>query len=312
MRQLARESAFVFASGVGHVRTRRYGEHGDLRTWRGLVLSASEVPLFEPASLHEQRFTGDRVRLIDGPARVSETLGIFERLPTDVSDPVAFAQAIEAGCAAHYGHAGPAFIKRFLAGRERWLRRIDRWREAFLVKAEVPSDAWERRFAARFALAYAAGRMAIKMGILPWKPAHFRSAIITCYRDANQGISNSPTRIVDAVSQVHEKLRTREGLLDLRTSKKYPADELRAAAGFLIMAGNDVLYAIKPVSFEAWCGSAGIARAVLDRLDKGGHLVRTGRRSPYKQMMLAGIKGRPGYACIRSGFVAPDKGLANT
>jgi hypothetical protein len=43
---------------------------------------------------------------------------------------------------------------------------------------------------------------------------------------------------------------------------------------------------------------------VLAWLEREGHLVPVTQRSPYRQVMVAGIAGRPRYVCIRAGFVA--------
>ena len=313
--RVARESAYVFASGVGRVRARRYGERGDLRTWRVNVASSSELPLFASAGPPGQRFTGDRVRLADVPARVSEGLGIFERLPAGVGDPRALATALEAACATDYGWAGPVFVAGLVARREHWLAEVGRWREFFARKAEVPDEAWERRFAARFGLAYAAGRAGIAMGVLPWGPKPLRLAITACYRDARAGGVGGSARaagagavaeaVAEAVARVRARLRAGEGLLDLRGSGGHRAAELAAAVAFRKADREEgELYAVRPAAFEGWCGGPGPAREVLAWLGREGHLIPAAQRSSYRQVMVAGIPGRARYVCVRAGFVA--------
>ena len=115
--------------------------------------------------------------------------------------------------------------------------------------------------------------------------------------------------MAETVARVRARLRAGEGLLDLRGSRRPRAAELAAAAGFRKADREEgELYAVRPAAFEAWCGGPEPAREVLAWLGREGHLVPAAQRSPYRQVMVAGIPGRARYVCVRAGFVAGPAG----
>ena len=62
---------------------------------------------------------------------------------------------------------------------------------------------------------------------------------------------------------------------------------------------------------KAWCGGPEPAREVLAWLGREGHLVTAAQRSPYRQVMVAGIPGRARFSwCGLRGRRAAQAGHA--
>ncbi len=116
-----------------------------------------------------------------------------------------FARKIEATCQANYGHSGFRFIEHLVSQLADWPLRATRSMDNFKQAAQVPSSGYARRFAERFALAYAAGLEGRACGIRTVSQRRIRRAL-TRLRHASKP---DPKR--RAISLVIE-LRVSEGI----------------------------------------------------------------------------------------------------
>src|SRR3954469_1951745 len=96
---------------------------------------------------------------------------------------------IAKAAAEHHGTAFIAFVEHVQADltndRAALRQRIGKLINRFYEHAEMdPENGLEVRFARRFALAFAAGIMAVKWGVLPWEQRLIRDAVLTCYHAA--------------------------------------------------------------------------------------------------------------------------------
>ncbi len=161
---------YQLANGVGKSRARRDGGLRDAKTWRVPLLSTGEMPM--QAKIKEsgrKSRAGQSVRILDVPADAGNGFGCFDHAGPD-GDPGKLADAIKHEAQAHFGTAGPEFIRRLLAmpneeARKKVIGLVERFIQAF-----VPADAdgQVKRAAQRLGLAAAAGELAIEWGIAPW------------------------------------------------------------------------------------------------------------------------------------------------
>jgi hypothetical protein len=163
---------------------------GPPRSWRGYFFSTSNLTLDAMA----QR---GKVMLDDAQrSRVSEIplpssgRGIYENLhgfPSggDLTD------ILVVHCRRYYGVAGREFQRKLVASRKRNVKQLRRslrcWRNRYIralkTKAKAEGVKPLQRSTGRCATTYAAGRLAIQYGILPWERKQLLPAILACQLD---------------------------------------------------------------------------------------------------------------------------------
>jgi hypothetical protein len=169
------------------------------------------------------------------------------------------------------------------------------------AKVPVPNNGWEGRFADRFALAYAAGRLAIEWGILPWSRQELLDAVVTVYH-ASRSVVPKQTSIANIIARIFTGLRDTSRILDLRSTAQHTAGpSVDEADGFIKKNQRGVYYVIKPAALERWVGKNVDLAVLVEKLLDDGHLITEKGRDdiPTKQVKIRGISGRPRYYCIR-------------
>ena len=86
----------------------------------------------------------------------------------------------------NFGHAIRAFITRLVKNPDTHARRATELMEKFLQKVQAGSDPWTRRFAGKFAIAYAAARLAAELGVAPWPKTHPLKCVVRLYKRARE------------------------------------------------------------------------------------------------------------------------------
>ncbi|MEX6724824.1 DUF927 domain-containing protein [Parapedomonas caeni] len=195
--QEAGNAAYALASGQGKARA---GQTGALRRraeWRVMVCSTGEIGLADhmrTAKRGERTMAGQELRLLDLPADAGAGFGAWEALH-NMASPAAFSDAIKAACAAHYGYAGPAFVRGLVADPAHWEREAKRLAEAFVGKARQDGDSGQvHRGALRFAAVAAAGEMAIALGVVPWRAGEAETAALACFNAWAAGFGRAGLR----------------------------------------------------------------------------------------------------------------------
>jgi uncharacterized protein (DUF927 family) len=195
--QEAGNAAYALASGQGKARA---GQTGALRRraeWRVMVCSTGEIGLADhmrAAKRSERTMAGQELRLLDLPADAGAGFGAWEALH-NMASPAAFSNAIKAACAAHYGHAGPAFVRGLVADPAHWEGEAKRLAKAFAGKAKQEGDSGQvHRGALRFAAVAAAGEMATALGVVPWPAGEAETAALACFNAWAAGFGRTGLR----------------------------------------------------------------------------------------------------------------------
>jgi hypothetical protein len=63
------------------------------------------------------------------------------------------------------------------------------------------------------------------------------------------------------------------------------------------------LYLIRPKTLDSWVSEIVSPTFVIERLQSGGHLLQTTRKIATKQVMIAGLRGKHRYYCIKESFL---------
>jgi hypothetical protein len=182
------------------------------------------------------------------------------------------------------------------------MKAIRAWQADFMSR--VPEDGWEQRFAKRFALVYAAARLARKFGLVRWPPKWIKEAVRVCYDDARAAVPDHDAMVAEAIENVRRRLKSRRQLVDLR--KGHPSQrQIRRAAGFIKRDDRHGTYfLIRPDVAQKWIGSGVSMGTIAHRLRENGHLIATDRRVPTKQVLIPRISKKQRYLCLKREFVS--------
>ena len=207
----ARHSSFTAAHGGVHA------------SWRSIVLTSSERSIRELArAVKLERQHGEAVRLMDVPAVFDGLDHIFDRLPEDF-DKGNFQDRkkdtfknIADACEKDHGKAFRKYIKALIADRAELKGYIEAKIAYFVehVCDEFDGDL-ARDVAAKFGLFYAAGRLGIRCGLLPWGKAELLDALTKAYIGARDLLPDDGVAVRQGIETLRAKLRQLP-----RTSKK--------------------------------------------------------------------------------------------
>ncbi|MEZ5713419.1 MAG: DUF927 domain-containing protein [Sphingobium sp.] len=195
--QEAGSAAYALASGQGKARAQQSGALRRRSEWRVMVCSTGEIGLADhmrAAKRSERTMAGQELRLLDLPADAGAGFGAWEALH-NITSPAAFSDAIKSACAAHYGHAGPAFVRGLVADPTYWESEAKRLVKAFAAKTKQEGDSGQiHRGALRFAAVAAAGELAVALDIVPWRTGEAEAAALACFNKWAAGFGRTGLR----------------------------------------------------------------------------------------------------------------------
>lgn len=183
------ELGHMIASGQGCIRSKKATSDETLAnlTWLTIAVVTGETPLND----HEHptdRLLGAQVRAIEIVISSKEEGGIFDRRKDDDPSPKEMADRVRSVVEANFGYALPAFLQAFIDNLAHSKQRACDLTESFIKRVGVDKDGWESRFASKFALAYAAGRLAAEFRVAPWRPKDVFPRIARVYRRSRQNL----------------------------------------------------------------------------------------------------------------------------
>lgn len=194
--KIMQNRVYTLSGGKGKTRSAIY--ENKVAEWQVSIFSTGECSLQQlAASGNVERLEGENVRVIDVNADAGAEMGIFESLPDGIKSSNELVHAIKDATHRYYGSAKPAFLKRLVADiqddRESVKRKLEKGIEFFLNKHQVDRNSGiQVRIAKRFAIAYVAGSMAVKYGVLPFTKQDVMKGISTCYQDSLKAVLSEP------------------------------------------------------------------------------------------------------------------------
>ena len=186
----------------------RMKDTADLRaraSWRVLVLSSGEIGLSDLARLSKTRdrsYAGQELRLLDIAADQDLGGGCWADLHGAPS-AAEFSEAVKAAALAHYGHALPLFVERFIKREAELLDQLPKLQAEFLDSVLLPSDHGQiRRAAQKFALVAAAGELASFLDVTPWGPGEANAAAAHLFKRWAKAFGRDQTHEDGAAVQI--------------------------------------------------------------------------------------------------------------
>ena len=175
--------AYVLANEMTRGRLSREAILRPSRDWRLITLSTGESTFADCLGLGRDkraRRGGQGARFLDIPLPASN-FGLFEDCHGQPAH--AFADALKASARHFYGTAGPAFVERLLTSYDESIAFAREEAALFLTNLPEHSSDEVVRVAKRFGIFTAAGELAIRLGILPWKAGTAADGIKSCFAD---------------------------------------------------------------------------------------------------------------------------------
>ena len=195
---------------------------------------------------------GQELRLLDIAADGGKGMGVWEDLhgrpgPAQLSD------AIKAATTQHYGHAGPAFVARFVSDAAAARASAAEIMRGFMEAAKRPEDHGQvHRAALRFALVAAAGELSAAFGITPWEEGAASRAALALFERWAAGFGRSAPReerdvlktLKGAIEQHGSRFATLSDDTDWEQALSGRAGEARSLStlGLRHVVGPDVYY----------------------------------------------------------------------
>lgn len=255
----AGQSAYALASGQAKGRMNTNASLRPRPEWRTILLSTGEIGLADhirTSKRAERVMAGQELRLIDIPADAGQGMGIWEDLHNAAS-PAELSDALKASCGRHYGHAGPAFVERFVRDADAARSAASGIMQAFIETAQRPGDHGQvHRGALRFALVAAAGELAASFGVAPWEAGDASKAALTLFNRWAGAFGRSAPRerqdVVRTLKAAIEQNQSRFSFIadtaldeiDEHTGSRPRAGEARSlkTLGYMHDAGDETFY----------------------------------------------------------------------
>lgn len=271
----------IFRTTAGREKT-RLTSTGPIRSWRVIVLVTSNKTVRDMLGKAYDRSHG--VRLIDIPAEPREGSGtIYETVPDEFSSGRDFSDALQTRCDQYYGTAIHRFLTRLVEARSQTPKRLRKWIDKQMdgyLKAAVHVTGADHRVAAKFALVYAAGCLAIRFAVLPWNEDDVLWAVRTCH-EGHLGLMERTDPVKGAITSARVYCRENHAqFIDLRKGlAELEDDGFDACPGFLndhSDHGLEIL--IPPAFFRKHFESSDIMKVLVENgmayADEGKHQVK--------------------------------------
>lgn len=289
------------AGGASRLRSKRYDPQ-HIFTWRTIVFSSGEISLAQlNSTAGRHRNAGEALRVIDLPAITTASAGIFDRR-SDGESGRTLANRLEHAIERNGCVLGPAFVHAMQKDLRKYTKEALRLRDEFLQMIGVKQDTKTLRYASKFALGYAAGVLASRLGILNWTEELIGDAFKTSYYTASNDALSPDNAIDGAIATVRRRCERPERFV---CSK---AERTRKTYGYLRKASNGhCYYLISPSRLQKWSG-AGIYHAEVALELKAKGILKSGADGKLtRQARIEGEALRRRYYWLRASSFESDQ-----
>lgn len=190
--------AYMLANGQGKQRAGRVGTARKIQRWRIITISTGERTLTSIMNeIGKRPNAGQLVRLLSIPVTFEH--GAFSNLH-EFESGRALSDHLKSMRLKHYGHVGPAFIRKLMDDKRDFPALLNTYLQPFNSDAKTNL---EKRAATVFAIIALAGELAIEYGILPWEQTYAWDAALIAFQrwQTYQGPGQTEdTQILQAIS----------------------------------------------------------------------------------------------------------------
>ena len=173
----------------------------------------------------ENRWTmspGDKVRLFDIAVPGPSKGGIIDRVEGSPRErakrSVELIAEVERGYVNNSGQIIPEWVIYLMASNR--AKRIMNLVDKFIKRVGASGQGWEFRFALKFGVVYAAMKMGIDAGILPWPKSLPLKAATKCYRKARNAAKTTRERASEAPMKLQRLLSRPGRVLDISRNRQ--------------------------------------------------------------------------------------------
>jgi putative DNA primase/helicase len=302
-RKHVRQVGHTLAAGVGRRRSAKATQDSSLANlyWRFFSLWSGEFPL-DAEFLGEARRRGEIVRLIEIPVPNRKKGGIFDRKETTDLSSGELAKAVEAAVRDNYGFPIRAFLDCLVADREGYTKRATILVERFIRRVGGQSDPWTQRFATKFAVVYAAARIAAEMKIAPWPKGHAFKCVAGIYRRARNVVATPEEALADLLHRLAANATSKSRFPVLKKGKALPKGAKKKAWGIRRKTpGTPPNLAVRSKKLNELVRPRRHAAAVRQLLTEGGYTVpgKEGRLVSQLKVEGFGSSAKPYFVRVR-------------
>lgn len=300
--QKASKLIYMIAEGKGKHRAKSY--QSNVNTWATVVLSSGELSLAEHAESGKmKRLNGECVRVIDLHADSRSGYGIFDRLPKEFPLAPDFADHIQAQSKKFFGTALFPYVEGVLNWEKEKAgsvnRRILKHVNNFIKNCGADkTKGQEMRIIRRFAVAYAAGAIAIELGVLDFSNSQIGQAIKKCYEAYVREKPESQSDKIDkAYQRVLNKLANAKLLKVREGTGRHSLQDLEEIEGFAIKVKGLKMIAIEREVLLQWIGNKVQLIDVISKFEQDKRLLLNsdGKRT---RQVRTGVDQRPRVRCF--------------
>jgi hypothetical protein len=269
--------------------------------WRLTCLWSGEYSL-GTEFLGAARARGELVRLIEIPVPKRNRNGIFDRLSSVQLSSTQLVVRAEAAVRDNFGHPIRAFIERLVSKPERHVLRATKLMEKFLQKVQAGSDPWTRRFAGKFAVVYAAARLAAEFGVAPWPKTHPLKCVVRLYQRARELVVTPEESLQSLLDQLAENTSSTRRFPEVDKGKALPARLRNVAWGIRSKTRDGTQFlAVHSDRFGRLVHPPHHGDRVRKLLAEGGYTVagKEGRRVRQIKVQGFGSAEKPYFVCVR-------------
>jgi putative DNA primase/helicase len=301
IRKKFRELAHKIVGGGGSRRSAKAKQDPDLADlrWRLMSLWSGERSL-DSEFLGGARERGELVRLIEVAVPLRAKNGIFDRLKDARLPPAELAKMAEAAVRENYGHPIRKFIERLVSDPDAHTRRAIELVERFLQKAKAGSDPWTHRFATKFAVVYAAARLAAELEVAPWPKSHPLKCILRLYKQARELVVTPEEALERLLQQLSQNVSSSR-FPEFRKGESLPDHGTRRAWGIRSKASDGTPFlGIHSNWFDDLVKPRHYAARVRKLLADGGYILfgKEGRHVRQIKVQGFGSAEKPYFVCV--------------
>jgi hypothetical protein len=185
--------------------------------WSAFALSSSPKSIFRLARDNRWTMTaGDKVRLFNISVPGPDRGGVFDRMKCEPADrakrSVELIKELERGFTNHCGHVIPMWVQ-YLMTEDR-STEIIKLVDKFVHHVGAGGHGWEVRFAQKFGVVYAAMKIGIDAGLLPWPKSLPRKVATKCYRRARNAAKSDRERAAEGIVKLRKLIEEDGRLVD--------------------------------------------------------------------------------------------------
>ncbi|MGE6689861.1 DUF927 domain-containing protein [Stutzerimonas stutzeri] len=260
------EVVYAIVDGVGKQRAEPTGAARKIRRWLAILLSSGEITLeTKMREAGKPIRAGQEVRLVTVSA--GRTYGAWDNLHNHPSGQ-ALSDALQKASGVHYGHAGPAFVRRLIehGDTEKLPDLLDTIQKRF-----HPTSSQAARVAKNFAILALALELATTYGLLPLTEGEGTNSMVELFESWQAGRGEGP-------SEDRQILRAIADFIDRHGGSRFQstavsAEAVRDRAGYWEHTASGRIYLFTRGGLQDATQDFELTR-VLRTLDSVGALIK--------------------------------------